>query len=252
VKPYQIGTRRGGRSLAAFVRDTKIRALWAVLPWVLILASPRIQEVEAASPTQLVSPDESAANEKAFLNQLRPALDHGENVGRIYYRGSCLQNASPGIAFRQLNVRPAPVGKGGVAALKHMLRDEKNISVEQDDTGVIHIRIGRVSDAILQIRIPRLTLSPLEQYNAWAAIRAVANTSEVQSAMHDLHIRTPNHAINMILVKPADGLPHLANVVTDVTVDQVLDIIAKTLHGTILYKTCAPPEQYDIVFASAE
>jgi hypothetical protein len=68
---------RGGRSLAAFVRHTRIRALWAVLPWVLILASSRIQEVEAAFPTQLVSPYESAGNEKAFLGQLRPMLDEG-------------------------------------------------------------------------------------------------------------------------------------------------------------------------------
>jgi hypothetical protein len=116
---------RGGRSFAAFVRHTRIRALWAVLPWVLILASSRIQEVEAAFPTQLVSPYESAGNEKAFLGQLRPMLDHGENVGRIYYRGSCLQDASLGIAFRQLNVRPAPVGKGGVARRPQYVRQDQ-------------------------------------------------------------------------------------------------------------------------------
>jgi hypothetical protein len=128
-----------------------------------------------------------------------------------------------------------------------MLRDEKAISVE-DDGGVIRIRNGGVSDAILNIRIPRLTLTPEEQYNAWAAIWAVQNAAEVQSAMHDLHIRMPNHMINMILVKPADGLPHLPDVVTDATVDQVLDMIVKTFHGAILYETCAPPEQYDIDF----
>ncbi|HWO31305.1 MAG TPA: hypothetical protein VNO32_21130 [Candidatus Acidoferrum sp.] len=100
-------------------------------------------------------------------------------------------------------------------------------------------------------RIPRLTLSPEEQYNAWAAIWAVQNSSEVQTAMHDLHIRRPNHAMSMILVRPADGLPHLPNVVTDATVDQVLDIIVKTFRGTILYETCAPPDQYDIDFAGA-
>jgi hypothetical protein len=179
-------------------------------------------------------------------------LDHGEKVGRIYYRGSCLQDANLGISFRQLNVRPAPVGKSGVAAIRYMLRDEQNISVEEDDTGVVRIRIGRVSDAIPHIRIPRLTLSPLEQYNAWSAIGAVQSASEVRSAMHDLHIRTPIRFTNMILVRPAEGLPHLPKVVTDATVDQVLDIIAKTFHGTILYKTCAPPDQYQIDFAGAE
>jgi hypothetical protein len=250
VKPFQIETRRRGRSLSAFARRcTRFIALWAVL--VLIFVSSRgIQEVEAAPPsTQRVSPYESVGNEKAVLSQLRPVLEHGGKVGRIYYHGSCLQDANLGIAFRQLTVRPAPVGESGVAALKTMLRDEKNISVEEDDTGVIRIRIGRVSDAILRIQIPRLTLSPLEQYNAWAAIWAVQNASEVQSAMRDLHIRTPNHATNMILVRPADGLPHLPAVVTDAAVDQVFDIIAKTFHGTILFETCAPPEQYDIDFA---
>jgi hypothetical protein len=246
VTSFQIRTRGGRRCFAAFARRcTRFIALWAVLSWVLILASSRIQEVEAASPTQVVSPYESGSNQKAFLTQLRPVL--GEKVGRVYYRGKCLQDASLGISFRQLAVRPAPVGESGVAAVRDMLRDEKNISVE-DDSGFIRIRIGRVSDAILNIRIPRLTLGPLEQYNAWAAIWAVQNAPEVQSAMHDLHIRTPNHVTDLILVKPADGLPHLADVVTDATVDQVLDMIVKTFRGTILYENCAPPDQYDIDF----
>ena len=246
MKPFQIRTRGGRRCLATFARRcTRFIALWAVLSWVLILASSRIQEVEAASPTQVASPYESAGNQKTFLWQLRTVL--GEKVGRVYYRGSCLRDSNLGISFRQLAVRPAPVGESGVAAVRDMLRDEKNISVE-DDSGFIRIRIGRVSDAILNIRIPRLTLGPLEQYNAWAAIWAVQNAPEVQSAMHDLHIRTPNHVTDLILVKPADGLPHLADVVTDATVDQILDMIVKTFHGTILFETCAPPEQYDIVF----
>jgi hypothetical protein len=67
--------------------------------------------------------------------------------------------------------------------------------------------------------------------------------------MRDLQIRAPNHMVNMILVRPAEGLPHLPELVMDATVDQVLDMIVKTFHGTILYETCAPPEQYDIVFA---
>jgi hypothetical protein len=168
VKPFQIETRRGGRSLAAFVRRIQESLRYGqVLWWVLIFASSRIQEVEAASrSTQLVSPSESVDNEKAFLKQLWPVLDRGEKVGRIYYRGSCLQDANLGISFRQLDVRPAPVGESGVAAVKSILRDEKSISVEADDSGVIRIRIGRVPDAILHIRIPRLTLSPEEQFNA--------------------------------------------------------------------------------------
>ena len=248
MKPFQTGTRQGGRSLAVFVRrHARIVTLSAVLSSVLIIASFRFEEVEAASPSrQEVSTYESAGNEKAFLRELRTVL--GEKGGRVYYRGSCLPDANLGIAFRQLNVRPAPVGKSGVAAVKDMLRDEKNISVEEEDSGVIRVRIGRVFDAILHIRIPRLTLTPEEQYNAWAAIWAVQNASEVQSAMRDLHIRTPNHVIDMILVRPAEGLPHLADVVTDATVDQVLDMIVKTFHGTILFETCAPPDQYDIDF----
>jgi hypothetical protein len=251
VKPFRFETRRGGRSHAAFQSlRTGTIALSAI---VLIFASSGgIHEVHAASrATQVVSPSESVGNEKALLNQLRPLLGRGENVGRIYYRGSCLQDANLGISFRQLDIRPAPVGESGVAAVKSILRDEKSISAEEDDSDVIRIHIGRVRGEILQIRIPTLTLSPEEQYNAWPAIWAIQNASEVQSAMHALHIRTPMHVVNMILVRPADGLPHLPKVITDATVDQILDVIAKTFHGTILYKTCAPPDQYDIDFASA-
>lgn len=69
--------------------------------------------------------------------------------------------------------------------------------------------------------------------------------------MRDLHIRAVNRVMNMIVVKPADGLPHLPNVMVSVTVDQVLDLIAKTFRGAIVYKACAPPDQYDIDFADA-
>jgi hypothetical protein len=106
-------------------------------------------------------------NEKAVLKKLWPALGYGEKVGRIYYRGSCLQDAKLGVSFQQLDLGPAPVGTSGVATVQYILRNEKNISVEKDNTGVIRIRIGSVPEAILHVRIPRLTLSPAEQYSAW-------------------------------------------------------------------------------------
>jgi hypothetical protein len=253
VTAIQIETCRRGRACAVFARQRIIFAPWAVLSSVLIFAIfLEIQVVEAVSTsTQTVSLSKSIDNEKTVLRQLWPVLDLGKNVVRVYYGGSCLQDAKLGVLFRQLNVRPAGKGESGAAAVKNMLRDEKNVSVEEDNSGVIRVRIGRVPDTILQVRIPRLNLPPEEQYNASPAVWAVLNASEVQSAMRDHHLGTPIRAVNMILVRPADGLPHLPGVTTDVTVDQAFDIIARTFRGAIVYKACSPPDQYEVDFADA-
>jgi len=227
--------------------------LWVVVLWVLVFAGSRgTQKVVAASPsTRLVSPSESVRNERAVLRYLWPALDHGERVGRIYYRGSCRLDANPTASFAQLDVQPPSKGKTGVAAVRDIFRHEKNVSVEEAGPGIIRVRLGSVPEAVLRVRISNLVLAPEEQYNYWPAIFKIQNAPEVQSAMQKLKIRIPARPFSIGIAQPADGLPHLPGVITNVTMDQALDLVAKTFRGIVVYEFCTPPDQYEIYFANA-
>jgi hypothetical protein len=186
-----------------------------------------------------------------MLRYLWSALDYGDTVGRIYYRGSCELDDHLGASFPPLDIQPPPRGGRGVGSVRDIFRHEQHISVKEADPGVIRVRVGSVPDAILRVRISNLVLSPVEQYNYWPAIFKIENAPEVRSAMQELGIRIPVRVINIQIAQPADGLPHLPGAITNVTMDQALDLIAKTFRGIILYKFCAQPEQYEIYFANA-
>jgi hypothetical protein len=227
--------------------------LWVVVLGVLVVATlGRTERVEAASSsTQPASPSESVRNERAVLKYLWPALDYGATVSRIYYLGNCQPDAHPGASFPQLDVQPPSKGRHGVAAVRDVFRQDKYVSIKEADPGIIRVRIGSIPDAVLRIRISNLILTPEEQYNYWPAIFKIQNAPEVQSAMQELKIRIPARTISIGIAQPADGSPHLPGVLTNVTMDQALDLVAKTFRGIVLYGFCTPPDQYEIDFADA-
>jgi hypothetical protein len=219
---------------------------------VLIFDSPSgTERVEAASSsTLLVSPSESVRNERSVLKLLWPALDYGQKVGRIYYSAAC-QPELGAASFPQLDVQVAPAGKSGVAAVREIFRKEKDISVEEADPGIIRVRIGSVPDAVLRVRISNLVLTPEAQYNYWIAIFEIQNAPEVQSVMRELKISPTPQVIGIGIVRPAEGRPPLPGVISDITMDQALDLVAKTFGGIVLYEFCTPPDRYEIDFADA-
>ena len=229
-----------------------MRQWLAILGTLVIASSSGTHRVEAASPsTRPESPSESVRNERAMLKVLWPALDYGRTVGRIYYRAGCQPDDNVAAAFPLLDVRPASKGISGLAAVRDIFGHEKGISVNEADPGIIRIRIGSVPDAVLRVRIANLVLTPVEQYNYWLAIFKIQSTPEVRSAMQELMLRIPVRVVNMIITQPADGLPHLPAMITNVTADQALDLVAKTFRGIVLYQFCAPPDQFEIDFADA-
>ncbi len=191
------------------------------------------------------------ARNAPVLKYLWPALKYGETVGRIYYRASCQPDSYVRIPFPHLDVERPPNRSTGVAAVREIFRRVSDVSVTEPETGVIRVRIGSVPETVLPVRIRKVVLSPQQQYNMWLAVAAIQEAPEVQSVMRQLKLRSVGKPINIHLVRPASDLPHLPAVLTNLTMDQAFDAVAKTWRVIVLYGFCSPPSQYDIDIADA-
>jgi hypothetical protein len=133
-------------------------------------------------------------HESAVIDSLRPRLSHVGGAARIYYAAECraaeydtsglLQLLFPAVYLQ----RPSQ-GAVGMDAVRQIFRDEPNLTVVQDRSGMVRITIGTPSIAVLQTRIKALTLNPDNQYSAPSAVAAIKNAPELYAAerMLDVH-----------------------------------------------------------------
>jgi hypothetical protein len=49
----------------------------------------------------------------------------------------------------------------------------------------------------------------------------------------------PVWSYSAFVVEPREGLPHLPETIQNMTVDQALDVIARTFKGIVIYGECA-------------
>ncbi len=215
----------------------------------VIFFSCGLQGMEASPPTPTTSMEADKHHERSVLKYLWPVLRTANKAGRIYYQAICPPDEHYPLAFRRVEVRPPSMSTADLAAVRSIFREAKDVVVAEDSPGIIRVSIGRVPDAILRTRISTLNLTPTEQYNSFAAIWAIEQAPEVRSAAEKLHIVVPGRPVNMPTVRPAEGLPHLPPQLSNLTMDQALDLVARTWSGIVLYGVCAPPTTYEVSFA---
>jgi hypothetical protein len=71
----------------------------------------------------------------------------------------------------------------------------------------------------------------------------------VKLAKDALGIRAPNASLNVPIIPPVENLPHLLTVLSNMTMDQALDEVAKTFHSIVLYGVCSHSRLYELSFA---
>jgi hypothetical protein len=204
-------------------------------------------QIAVADPPTLAGTS-AARNDslRAVLTNLRPVLASAGKAGRIYYEAICPPTEDFPLAFPPTRVRPPVANATGLAAVRSVFRDEKDVLVAEGLPGIIRVRIGRVPDAILRTRITTLRLKPTQQYNSYQAIWAIENAREVRTAMEELHVVVPVRPVSMPFVLPAEGLPHLPAELSNVTMDQALDMVARTWGGIVFYGACTEPDTYEV------
>jgi hypothetical protein len=194
-------------------------------------------------PTRARAQEESSQHfaggqhEDAVLRYLRPALRATGYAGRVYYSGACKTEGLEFVAFPEVDVHP-PQSNTAVEAVREMFRGNEEIQVVEEPQKIISVTVGKPLTPILDTRISSFRIAPIAQYNPTLAIGAIENTEEVKAMMAKLGLRVPVLLSEQLLSKPSSGLPHLPAVVKDITVGQVLDSIAVTFHGMIVYGTC--------------
>jgi hypothetical protein len=154
---------------------------------------------------------------------------------------ACKTKDGQTLPFPRVKVRPPSKEATGVVGVREIFENDKHVMVSEDRFGMIRITIGKPPSPLLQTRIYSLTLKPHEQYNAQLAISAIENTTEVEFAERKLGFDHSNIVFGGGIALPEKGvrLPHLPASMTDLTMDQALDAVARTFRGIVIYETCA-------------
>jgi len=175
----------------------------------------------------------------AVVNYLRPVLKYVGGAARVDYAGVC--PGSDRLLLPDVIVQPAPQGTTGITAVRHIFRNDPQVTEAQDQSGMLRITIGAVPTTVLQTRIPSLTLSPPAQYTPRDAVYAIAMTANNYAKEHRLNFGLAATVLDVIERGPSSGAPHLPALMQNVTVGEALDSLAKTFKGVVLYGTCTLP-----------
>jgi hypothetical protein len=173
----------------------------------------------------------------AAADYLRPVLKSIGGAARINYAGIC-----PGkekLHFPAVNVQPASQGSTGITAVRQIFRNDPQVTVTQDQSGILRITIGSVSTSALQTAIPALTLNSASQYTPLSAVVTISNALQTYAAEP---LEMASTVIDIIVRGPAEGAPHLPRLMQNVTVDDALDSLARTFKGIVLYGACKQPD----------
>lgn len=190
-----------------------------------------------------VSYSASKHNEDVVLDTLRTVLKSSGYAARLYYAGQCAAVGTGGgtefVYFPATEVHQ-PTGSG-VEAIESIFRGNGSVTVSKESDKVVSIRIGQPSTTVLQTRVPIFRSASLGQYNPNVAIGSLLNTPQVTAEMARLRLRVPLTLYNMQVVQPGKGRPHMPSIMSNMTVDQILDSVAVTFQGIVVYGICPEP-----------
>jgi len=186
----------------------------------------------------------SQRSEDALIEYLGQALAHTGKAVRVYFHGNCYAGEEMRVLFPVIELQPPAKGKTGIEAVREIFRNDKNVKVQDDGSGIIKIWIGSVSSKILNTRLPSLRMDEDAQYNPdgpGGAIAMIELTTAMKNAMDKLGVRQMSVFFLGAMEPPEKTLPHLPPSMENVTADQALDSIAKTFPGVVVYGECTKP-----------
>lgn len=183
-----------------------------------------------------------------MIDALEPILRQHNKVVRIYFQSESEFEHDPfwGCRFPRIRLAPASEDKSVIAAVRSIFRRAHDVVVAEERQGVISIIIGAPSGAILKTKFPVLNFTPEEQYNAPLALGAIRAADILQKAEFQIKRGGTPLPCMCLVTQPNDRSPHLPSTVTDMTLDEILDLVALTFRTDISYGECELPGQYTV------
>jgi hypothetical protein len=182
----------------------------------------------------------------SLVDYLRPALKYVGGTARIYYAGECPTKDRSSLVqqlhFPSVWFQPPLPGATGMDAVRQIFSEDPNVTVTQDRFEMLRITIGSVSSTVLQTRIPSLTFDPTAQYTASSATDTIAITADIYAKQHGLPFGLAPFIIDHLVSGPINGAPHLPAMMQNITIDDALDVVARTFKGIVTYGDCTQPD----------
>ncbi len=223
------------RLLLAFVTLAVTVGIFGVVPW-------------GNGPEDACAATER--NQSVVLDHVRPVLRSAGLSAVVYYRGACRGRSHDLVPFPAVKLRNPSTGGAGLPAVREIFRDDRGVVVTQAQPGVIRIRVGEVPDQILRTKISHLALGPAGQYDATSALYELLSAADFRAALRRnqfqaLPVYPP--LVNLVNL-PGAAVPHLPRVMKELTVDDILQSVAKTFKGVVLFGGCERPRLLSIDF----
>lgn len=186
-----------------------------------------------------------------ILGHLLPAFEQNPTGVRISFSARCDTANGGAPLIPPIRLRKDSRSSTMLEAARSVFGGDDNVNVSRGELDNVRITIGNAPGALLRTNIARLRLNEIEQYNPIRAIVAIEATKEVQKAAAALHLK-PEFAVGVQLIqRPMPGAPHLPSILQNLTVDQILDIMAARFKGAVLYGVCTEgpqPRQFSLDF----
>lgn len=197
----------------------------------------------------VVSPASRTFDWRPLMRSVSPVLASARVAGRVYYRADCKPGVDNPVPMPRLVMQEAEDNASVLESVRRIFRDESRVVATMNSPEILRLRIGAVPDAILRTKLRLLKLTAEEQYNPDDAIGAIYGSKEMIAAARKYGIFQPVMMVDHIIAEPDGIAPHLPPTMTNVTIDQALDLIAKTFKGVVFYGMCTSTHVYDIGFA---
>jgi hypothetical protein len=141
-----------------------------------------------------------------------------------------------------------------LARVSVLFAESNKINISRGRSGQLRIFVGDVSAELLATRIHRITLTPIERYNAADAIIAITQAKEIQSKLRRLNVQQPPGASPGLRQKADRRVRHLPASMKNLTLEEALDQVAETFGYPIIYAewTEDGARWFDVSYAHGE
>lgn len=215
----------------------------------LVACSAMFAGCISASSSASSQANVSKRREDTLLRYLDEVGFQAHSRVSISYYTECRLQELPSVLFPAIRIDPPTDGLSGIGAVRSILKDNDNITVAKDASGVIRISIGVVPQDILDTYVSDIHFTEVERYNPVLAVAKVLGAPNVTLVARKHDVSFAVFTFSYLLTQPDPKLPHLPRNITHSTVRDALEKIATTFNGYAIYGVCQKNNGERVVYA---